>query len=110
MADGLLEDDQSVVNEGLLVVQGMKYDPLYVPHLTNWFTSQHREGCVVAGTQISFIQINYLIKKAFSRDGRYIATGSRDASIKVIDVTRLRTAYLYNTIYLSAKLTNYYYN
>ncbi|KAI9329941.1 WD40-repeat-containing domain protein [Zopfochytrium polystomum] len=45
------------------------------PDFTMWFTTQHR-GAVKGA--------------AFSHDGRYFATASADASIKVLDVERIR--------------------
>lgn len=37
---------------------------------------------------------NFCPYLAFSKDGRYIATGSQDSTVKVIDVSRIHAAYL----------------
>ncbi|KAI9092809.1 WD40-repeat-containing domain protein [Phlyctochytrium arcticum] len=52
-----------------------------VPSHTPWFSTQHREACRTA---------------AFSADGKYIATGSADASLKILDVSRIRASHLHN--------------
>ncbi|PIA14894.1 WD40 repeat-like protein [Coemansia reversa NRRL 1564] len=46
-----------------------------VPHFQVWYKTKHKGSATTA---------------AFSRDGRYIATGSADASLKLIDVDKVR--------------------
>ncbi|KAJ3414331.1 hypothetical protein HDV05_006699 [Chytridiales sp. JEL 0842] len=48
------------------------------PNYTLWFTTQHRGAARTA---------------AFSPDGNYIATGSSDASLKVLDVSKIHMAH-----------------
>ncbi|KAI8919932.1 WD40-repeat-containing domain protein [Powellomyces hirtus] len=52
--------------------------PKPIPNLTTWFSTQHRESCRTA---------------VFSADGKYIATGSEDSSLKVLDVSRIKMSY-----------------
>ncbi|KAJ3022540.1 cleavage stimulation factor, 3' pre-RNA, subunit 1 [Thoreauomyces humboldtii] len=49
-----------------------------VPKLTTWFSTQHRESCRAV---------------VFSADGKYIATGSEDSSLKVLDVARIKLSF-----------------
>ena len=44
------------------------------PPYDTWYMTAHKDGCTCA---------------AFSNDGRFIATGSSDTSLKVLDVSRL---------------------
>ncbi|KAJ2487389.1 hypothetical protein IWW37_005249 [Coemansia sp. RSA 2050] len=46
-----------------------------MPHYSTWYMTRHKGAATTA---------------AFSRDGRYIATGSVDASLKLIEVDRVR--------------------
>ncbi|KAJ2502249.1 hypothetical protein IWW47_003015 [Coemansia sp. RSA 2052] len=46
-----------------------------LPHYSTWYMTRHKDAATAA---------------AFSRDGRYIATGSADASLKLIEVDRVR--------------------
>ncbi|TPX64720.1 hypothetical protein SpCBS45565_g05679 [Spizellomyces sp. 'palustris'] len=57
---------------------GVRFAPKPVQNLTPWFSTQHRESCRAA---------------AFSADGKYVATGSEDSSLKVLDVSRIKAAY-----------------
>ncbi|KAJ3170980.1 cleavage stimulation factor, 3' pre-RNA, subunit 1 [Geranomyces variabilis] len=56
---------------------GPAQPPKAAPSLSMWFSTQHREGCRTA---------------AFSTDGKYVATGSEDSSLKVLDVARIKMA------------------
>ena len=54
----------------------MDVEPKYLPDYRTLYTTAHKGPCTTA---------------AFSHDGRFIATGSADTSLKVIDVFALQT-------------------
>ncbi|KAJ3062251.1 cleavage stimulation factor, 3' pre-RNA, subunit 1, partial [Quaeritorhiza haematococci] len=73
------DDDEDSSAVGLVIDPSNKTGaPKPAPNYTTWFTTQHRGSCRCA---------------AFSNDGKYIATGSKDSSLKVLDVSRIKSSY-----------------
>lgn len=68
-----VDDDNDDIN-----TTSMNTDDHEVPRLTNSYTTVHRGPSLVT---------------SYSLDGRFIASGSTDMSIKVIDVEKIKSAY-----------------
>ncbi|KAJ3228207.1 cleavage stimulation factor, 3' pre-RNA, subunit 1, partial [Clydaea vesicula] len=80
LGDGtlLLDGTRSDCNINL-IVDLQNTDPKPEPEYVTWFTTQHREACRTA---------------AFSPDGKFLATGSKDYSIKILDITKIKECFL----------------
>eukprot|EP00842_Homolaphlyctis_polyrhiza_P004842 jgi/Hompol1/5359/HPOL_000404-RA len=63
-------DDQ----QALVIEPNTKYEPRICPDYASWFNTQHRGPCRTVG---------------FSADGRFLATGSQDSTLKILDCQRL---------------------
>jgi cleavage stimulation factor subunit 1 len=70
-----MENQDSDEEQGLEIVLGQKYEVKQPPHWTVLYTANHKSACRTA---------------QFSPDGRLVATGSLDTTIKVLDTAKLR--------------------
>ncbi|KAI8815502.1 WD40-repeat-containing domain protein [Cladochytrium replicatum] len=72
------EEEEDLETNGLVIDTNVKTpaEPRPPPNYTTWYSTQHRAAARCA---------------AFTVDGKYMATGSRDSSIKIIDVGRIKS-------------------
>ncbi|KAI8814369.1 WD40-repeat-containing domain protein [Cladochytrium replicatum] len=71
------DEEEDLETSGLAIDTNLKTpEPRPPPNYTTWYSTQHRAAARCA---------------AFTIDGKYLATGSRDSSIKIIDVGRIKS-------------------
>ncbi|KAJ2546726.1 hypothetical protein EV175_005493 [Coemansia sp. RSA 1933] len=68
--------DMQSASEGGIDLGSERHAPAHAPQYMVWYKTKHKGTATAA---------------EFSRDGRYIATGSADASLKLIDVDKVRS-------------------
>ncbi|KAI8822120.1 WD40-repeat-containing domain protein [Fimicolochytrium jonesii] len=73
-----ISDEESTEAEESSWADAKGQAPTTPPNLAVWFSTQHREACRTA---------------VFSADGKYLATGSEDTTMKVLDVSRIKAAF-----------------